>query len=337
MGVVYLEKILIDSLDQINKSVQASPVDSNITLCLGALARSDYQVITGDPSSLNFIITQDSIAKKYNLRQLVDTLLWFHDKEQLNHKNILVNIGNKPRGVPILDNNGRISKDALPPLENLTVIGYGDLSVPTQETVPGQPGAFYISRESGAIYAWEQNNVDWVLVANLKGAKGDKGDKGDPGVSGYIGATGPQGPQGNLIWAGTGVPNNSVGQDGDWYINKSTYELFGPKSGGFWPITTLMLKGTTGAQGVPGVAGAAGATGPAGASGNTVLSGYGAPVVSVGVNGDFYIDLTDYFFYGPKQNNAWGAGESIKSNIYIQSTQPTNPIENTIWFNTSNL
>ena len=38
---------------------------------------------------------------------------------------------------------------------------------------------------------------------------------------------------------------------------------------------------------------------------NTILSGKGAPTASQGDNGDFYIDLTSFNFYGPKANNKW--------------------------------
>lgn len=46
-----------------------------------------------------------------------------------------------------------------------------------------------------------------------------------------------------------------------------------------------------------------------GASGNTILNGFGAPTVTNGVSGDFYIDiasLTAYNFYGPK-TTTWPA------------------------------
>jgi hypothetical protein len=60
-------------------------------------------------------------------------------------------------------------------------------------------------------------------------------------------ATGPQGPQGNagtngtnglngntLLFGITAPSNSSTGANGDFYINTSTYNLFGPKTAGVW-------------------------------------------------------------------------------------------------------
>jgi hypothetical protein len=48
-----------------------------------------------------------------------------------------------------------------------------------------------------------------------------------------------------------------------------------------------------------------------GGTGHTVLSGSGAPGVGVGVDGDFYIDYTNWDIYGPKAGGAWPTGVSI--------------------------
>jgi hypothetical protein len=45
---------------------------------------------------------------------------------------------------------------------------------------------------------------------------------------------------------------------------------------------------------------------------NTILSGKGAPAAGLGDNGDFYIDLTSFNFYGPKSNNKWPTPFSLK-------------------------
>ncbi|WP_133177799.1 hypothetical protein [Chitinophaga parva] len=48
-----------------------------------------------------------------------------------------------------------------------------------------------------------------------------------------------------------------------------------------------------------------------GADGNTVLYGAGAPDVGLGVDGNFYIDTSAHFIYGPKIAGAWPAGTSL--------------------------
>ena len=45
---------------------------------------------------------------------------------------------------------------------------------------------------------------------------------------------------------------------------------------------------------------------------NTILSGKTPPVASTGKNGDFFIDVKNLMFYGPKKNGVWPLGISMK-------------------------
>ena len=45
---------------------------------------------------------------------------------------------------------------------------------------------------------------------------------------------------------------------------------------------------------------------------NTILNGKTPPVTSTGKNGDFYIDVKNLMFYGPKKNGIWPMGISLK-------------------------
>jgi len=45
---------------------------------------------------------------------------------------------------------------------------------------------------------------------------------------------------------------------------------------------------------------------------NTILSGAGVPAATVGINGDFYIDIKSMNFYGPKKNNRWPIPTSLR-------------------------
>lgn len=69
-----------------------------------------------------------------------------------------------------------------------------------------------------------------------------------------------------------------------------------------------VIQGPAGSQGEQGPTGA---TGPAGPSGKTVLNGTGAPNGATGADGDFYIDTSANYIYGPKVSGAWGSGTSI--------------------------
>lgn len=61
-------------------------------------------------------------------------------------------------------------------------------------------------------------------------------------------------------------------------------------------------QGPPGPQGIPGVPGK---------DGNTVLYGPANPAPFVGVDGDFYINTTTHFLFGPKKLGVWPAGTSM--------------------------
>ncbi|HLY17011.1 MAG TPA: hypothetical protein VKR61_07290, partial [Bryobacteraceae bacterium] len=53
------------------------------------------------------------------------------------------------------------------------------------------------------------------------------------------GGTPPGIPAGASIWYGTGAPPNTAGSDGDYYLNTSSYCLYGPKAAGAWPTACV--------------------------------------------------------------------------------------------------
>jgi hypothetical protein len=57
------------------------------------------------------------------------------------------------------------------------------------------------------------------------------------------------------------------------------------------------------------------AAGRAGDVVNTIRSGRGVPSVSLGTDGDFYIDLKSMNFYGPKKNKRWPLPVSLRGPI----------------------
>jgi hypothetical protein len=60
---------------------------------------------------------------------------------------------------------------------------------------------------------------------------------------------------------GTGAPDNTVGHDGDFYLDTAAEVLYGPKAGGAWPTPGTSLTGQPGPQGPAGPAGPAGSAG----------------------------------------------------------------------------
>ena len=48
---------------------------------------------------------------------------------------------------------------------------------------------------------------------------------------------------------------------------------------------------------------------------NTILSGKGLPLVTLGIDGDFYIDTRSLLIYGPKKNKKWPLPQSLQGPV----------------------
>ena len=187
--------------------------------------------------------------------------------------------------------------------------GKSVLSGTSAPTTEGVEGDFYIDTTANRIYGPKGATTWPSTYTSLVGPQGPQGDQGIQGLKGDTGATGPQGVQGatgadgKAVRSGTSAPSNGTGNDGDFYIDTSTNQIYGPKTSGAWGSATSLV----------GPQGATGATGSAGADGKTVLNGSGAPSNSTtGNNGDFYIDTTASAIYGPKTGGVWGSATSLK-------------------------
>jgi len=142
----------------------------------------------------------------------------------------------------------------------------------------------------GVVVAWDGTNL--TLDPDFSAGAGTFSNwtvnvAGQPGAQGPIGATGPQGPTGGpagptgpagtpgSVWRdGTGVPANSLGVNGDYYLNDATGDVY-LRSASVYSIVAN----------IHGVAGATGATGPTGATGATGPQGI---VPDAPVDGNFY-------------------------------------------------
>ncbi|MBK7762732.1 MAG: tail fiber domain-containing protein [Bacteroidetes bacterium] len=101
----------------------------------------------------------------------------------------------------------------------------------------------------------------------------------------------------NTVLNGTINPTNTIGNNGDFYINTASNQIFGPKSSGVWPSTGTSLIGPTGASGI---------------NGNTILNGSSNPSSGQGVNGDFFLNTTSKTLFGPKSAGVWpSSGTSL--------------------------
>jgi hypothetical protein len=118
-------------------------------------------------------------------------------------------------------------------------------------------------------------NSDLVEVIDIRYIQSIGGViPGAPGGTGATGATGSTGYTGHTGSTGYTGATGYTGQTGS--------------------------TGYTGATGYTGQTGSTGYTGPSGTPGTVIYSGNGPPSTSLGIAGDFYIDLTSGLFYGPK-------------------------------------
>jgi len=106
---------------------------------------------------------------------------------------------------------------------------------------------------------------------------------------------------GNAIWSGTDNPPTAVGNVGDFYINTTLHYLWGPKTASGWGTATHLV-GTAGAPGTPG---------------SVILSGTTYPPAAVGNIGDYYINKTNMFFYGPKTASGWGTALALRGTANV--------------------
>lgn len=91
----------------------------------------------------------------------------------------------------------------------------------------GNNGDVYINTGSGIFY--KKTNGTWVPVFSMQ-----TGPAGPPGLKGD---TGPAGLNGRSMLSGALNPSNlNTGNDGDFYINTSTWTIFGPKANGVWLV-----------------------------------------------------------------------------------------------------
>lgn len=147
-------------------------------------------------------------------------------------------------------------------------------------------------------------------IQGIQGIQGEQGIQGIQGIQGETGDTGSAGADGRTVLNGSGVPDGGLGVNGDYYLDNTTYAIYGPKTSGAWGLSTSLI-GPQGDQGIQGIQGDIGDTGSAGADGKTVRSGSGVPSGGLGVDGDFYINTAANTIYGPKTSGAWGSPTSI--------------------------
>lgn len=132
------------------------------------------------------------------------------------------------------------------------VVDYVD-QLPDASTIPPIPN---ILNKNGTLFI--------VRLGENSGTPGTLFDPAGPRIYAYTSAAGGSwdelegatvaagvaGPRGNTILSGNAdSPSAESGIDGDYYLDKVNYVLFGPKSAGAWPSTGVNIQGPVGADG----------------------------------------------------------------------------------------
>jgi hypothetical protein len=64
-----------------------------------------------------------------------------------------------------------------------------------------------------------------------------------------VSSPGPQGPRGKTILNGSGIPSSNLGLTGDFYVNNTTHEFYGPKLNDLnWTGATIIGLSAAGAD-----------------------------------------------------------------------------------------
>lgn len=96
------------------------------------------------------------------------------------------------------------------------------------------------------------NTATWSIFAPRAAGAWPAGVSlmGPQGVPGAPGANGSNGLDGNTILYGDVDPTAADGVDGNFFINKATWFIFGPKAAGSWPAGTSLVGPAGGGGGI---------------------------------------------------------------------------------------
>jgi len=114
---------------------------------------------------------------------------------------------------------------------------YSGTTIPA--TSLGVAGDFYLNTTTGLLYG-PKTAAGWGAGFSLKGPTG---------ATGATGTTGAAGAAGSQILNGSGIPSAALGNNGDYYLDKTNYLLYGPKTNTGWG-PAVSLQGPAGTANV---------------------------------------------------------------------------------------
>jgi len=134
-------------------------------------------------------------------------------------------------------------------------------------------------------YTFEQQRQEINSLAN------DVGDisqlaSGLPNLVAAINQISLAGDDGGSLLSGTLPPTSADGANGDFYLDTATKNLYGPKTNGSWPASTISIS-------------------------EQILSGVVAPLSTQGKLNDYFYNSATKELYGPKTAQGWGQPTSL--------------------------
>jgi hypothetical protein len=269
--------------------------------------------------------TGQTISVLYN-GTTAGTTSWL-DNGTITAQQLVSAISNNPTGPCLAEYN----------LNTVTIIALPGLGSTSNGDTITLSGAVPTNVTGGSMSGGADGIDQWVSLITATGSSGPAGPTGAPGTpggptgaTGSGGPTGPTGPTGSIgltgatgaTGAGATGPTGEAGVTGPTGDTGSTGAT-GPQG----PKGSAGTNGVTGAQGPTGSVGATGAgitgsTGPTGSTGATgsgvtgptgqsFRTGSGVPLISLGINGDTYLDTVAYNIY-VKSSGVWNLTTNIK-------------------------
>ena len=172
----------------------------------------------------------------------------------------------------------------------------GDQGIPGENGKDGKDGVSVVSIEKTS----SNGNVDTYTITYSDGSTSTftvtNGENGEQGIQGYPGADGH-------------TPVITIGGNGNWYVDGVD--------------TGIKAQGPQGPAGQDGKDGQDGTDGVDGIDGTSVLTGNGSPSMSLGKDGDSYINLLTWDYY-VKENGYWVLKGNIKGADGQNGTNGTN-------------
>ena len=129
------------------------------------------------------------------------------------------------------------------------IVGPTGLSILSGNDIPeeqfGRIGEFYINKSTYDLYG-PKTESGWGTAISLIGPQGPQGIQGIQGPQGIQGIDGVSGEDGKSILNGNGIPLATLGTVGEFYIDNTNYNIYGPKTESGWGDPTSAVIGPPG-------------------------------------------------------------------------------------------